>query len=110
MRPVVWPERGCNPLHDGAVGLLVRAVGNANSTRRVYVYQRRADGIYCGTLNPFGLQDHFDGGAVSWQVEYDPAENFFRLNYAVGDGIESAVLETRGLERMKFQPYGGGAP
>ena len=90
---------------DGQEELVCNVTFGADGARRAYVYQRRADGIYLGTLSTEGLPNHFDWGVNSWWEEYDPAENVFRLHYAVGDGSNESVLETHGLERMEFQPY-----
>ena len=92
---------------DGQEELVCNVMFGADGAQRAYVYQRRADGIYLGTPSIEGLQDHFDWGVNSWWSEYDWDENVFRVHYAVGDGSDSAVLETRGLERMEFQPYNG---
>ena len=92
---------------DGQEELVCNVTFGGDGAVRAYVYQRRADGIYLGTPSMEGLPDHFDWGVNSWWSEYDWDENVFRLHYAVGDGSSEAVLETRGLERMEFQPYSG---
>ena len=92
---------------DGQEELVCNVTFGADGARRTYVYQRRADGIYLGTPSIEGLPDHFDWGVNSWWSEYDWDENVFRLHYDVGDRSDGAVLETRGLERMEFQPYNG---
>ena len=92
---------------DGQEELVCNVTFGGDGAVRAYVYQRRADGIYLGTPSIEGLQDHFDWGVNSWWSEYDWDENVFRLHYAVEDGSSEAVLETRGLERMEFQPYNG---
>lgn len=86
-------ELACNVMYGG------------DGAERVYVYQRRADGIFRGYLDTEDLPGHFDWGVNSVWEEYDPAENVFRIHYAVEGQDDYAVLEAHGLERIEFEKY-----
>ena len=90
---------------DGVAELVANVQYGGDGARRVYVYQRRADGIYQGSMTTAGLPNFDDWGAnASWE-EYDPAAKIFRLHYAQKGTEEYAILETRGLERFEFTKY-----
>ncbi len=76
---------------DGQEELVCTVTYNADGAQRVYVYQRRADGVYRGWLDVWEElpADYVDWGVNSTWEEYDPAENVFFVHYAVdtdGDG------------------------
>ena len=60
---------------------------------------------YAVDLDGDGLPGHMDWGINSTWEEYDPAENVFRIHYAVEGQEDYAVLETHGLERVVFTRY-----
>ena len=91
---------------DGVTELVCNVQFGGDGAERVYVYQRRPDGIYRGYLDAEGLPGHVNGGINSVWEEYDPAENVFRIHYAVEGQDDYAVLETHGLERVEFEKYG----
>ena len=73
--------------------------------RNVFVYQRRGDTIWRGTLDLTGLPNHDNWGANSVTAEYDPEQGVFRVRYAQKGTKDFAVLETRGLGRFVFSKY-----
>ena len=90
---------------DGVTELVCNVQFGADGAERVYVYQRRADGIFRGYLDTEDLPGHLDWGINSVWEEYDPAENVFRIHYAVEGRDDYAVLEANGLERIRFEKY-----
>ena len=76
-----------------------------DGARRVFVYQRRADGIYRGHMVTEGLPNFDNRGVNASRSEYDPAARLFRLHYAQKGTREYAVLESQGLERFEFAKY-----
>ena len=90
---------------DGMKELVCNVMYGGDGAVRVCIYQRRADGIYLGWLDSDGLPGHMDWGINSTWEEYDPAENVFRIHYAVEGQEDYAVLETHGLERVVFTRY-----
>ena len=73
--------------------------------QNVFVYQRRGDTIWRGTLALTGLPNHDNWGANSVTAEYDPEKELFRVRYAQKGTEDFAVLETRGLGRFRFSPW-----
>lgn len=71
----------------------------------VYIYQRRGDEIWRGTVSLKDLPDRDDRGAVSAGVSYDPARDVFQIRYALKGQGGYGLLETTGLERVEFTPY-----
>ena len=90
---------------DGVMELVCNVQFGGDGAERVYVYQRRADGIFRGYLDTEDLPGHFDWGINSVWEEYDPVENVFRIHYAVEGQDDYAVLEAHGLERIDFEKY-----
>ena len=90
---------------DGVTELVCNVQFGADGAERVYVYQRRADGIFRGYLDTEDLPGHLDWGINSVWEEYDPAENVFRIHYAVEGRDDYAVLEANGLERVRFEKH-----
>ena len=103
-----WGEARDYPVDldgDGMEELVCNVQYGGDGAVQVCVYQRRADGVYLGYLDTEDLPGHFDWGINSVWEEYDPAENVFRIHYAVEGQEDYAVLETRGLERVVFEKY-----
>ena len=73
--------------------------------RNVFVYQRRGDGIWRGTLDLTDLPNHDNWGANSVTAEFDPEKELFRVRYAQKGTEDFGVLETRGLGRFRFSPW-----
>lgn len=92
---------------DGETELVCNVAFGEDEARRVYVYQRRSDGIYRGTPSPEGLEGFVDGGDdACWSV-YDPAENRIRLHYRAAGAEEYALVTYAGLEGLTFTPFQG---
>lgn len=90
---------------DGVPELVANVQFGGDGHQDVYIYQRRGDEIWKGTLDLEGLPNHDDWGANSTAAEYDPAEGVFRVRYAQKDTEEMGVLELRGLERVIFSKF-----
>lgn len=90
---------------DGVTELVCNVQFGGDGAERVYVYQRRADGILRGYLDTEDLPGHVDWSVNSVWEEYDPAKNVFRIHYAVEGQDDYAVLEANGLERVRFEKY-----
>ena len=73
--------------------------------RNVFVYQRRGDTIWRGTMDLSDLPNHDNWGANSVTAEFDPERSLFRVRYAQKGTEEPGVLETRGLGRFRLYPY-----
>ena len=73
--------------------------------RNVFVYQRRGDTIWRGTMDLSDLPNHDNWGANSVTAEYDPERELFRVRYAQKGTEDFGVLETRGLGRFRFSPW-----
>lgn len=70
-----------------------------------YIYQRRGSEVWLGRVDTADLPGRAGGSATSTAVIYDPARNVFQIRYKVKDQTEPGLLETSGLERVKFQLY-----
>lgn len=90
---------------DGMPELVANVQFGGDGHQDVYIYQRRGDEIWRGTLDLGGLPNHDNWGANSTAAEYDPAEGVFRVRYAQKRTKEPGVLELRGLERVTFSKY-----
>ena len=90
---------------DGLPELVANVQFGGDGHQDVYIYQRRGDEIWRGTLDLGSLPNHDNWGANSTAAEYDPAEEVFRVRYAQKDTEEIGVLELRGLERVAFSKY-----
>ena len=90
---------------DGVAELIANVQFGGDGHAMVYVYQRRGDTIYQGTLSFSDLPNHDDWGANSTYSEYDPESGVFRFHYAQVDSEEYAVLETDSLSDFAFVEF-----
>lgn len=91
---------------DGVTELIANVQYGADGATRAYVYQRRADGIYCGSLSPEELEDfRSNGGVNDYWSEYDPAEGVFRLWYNRENAEKPGLVESRDLSGFTFTKY-----
>ena len=90
---------------DGVKELVSNVVYGGDGHQNAYVYQRRGDEVWLGTINTEGLPGHDNWGVNSTAVIYDPARNVFQIKYSVKNQEEPGLLETSGLERLEFYPF-----
>ena len=90
---------------DGMPELVANVQFGGDGHQDVYIYQRRGDEVWRGTLDLEDLPNHDNWGANSTAAEYDPAEGVFRVRYAQKGTEEPGVLELRGLEQVTFSKY-----
>lgn len=90
---------------DGVKELVSNVQYGADGAQRVYVYQRRGNDVYLGTLSPDGLPDFDNWGANAYWSEYDPAERVFRFHYAQKNSEAYGVWETSDLTQLHFNKF-----
>lgn len=90
---------------DGVTELVANVTYGGDGARRVYVYQRRGNDVYLGTLSPTGLPNFDNWGANAYWSEYDPQEQVFRIHYAQKNSEEYGLLETKDLSRLTFSKF-----
>ncbi len=90
---------------DGVTELVANVTYGGDGARRVYVYQRRGNDVYLGTLSPTGLPNFNNWGANAYWSEYDPQEQVFRIHYAQKNSDEYGLLETKDLSRLTFSKF-----
>ena len=90
---------------DGVTELIANVQFNGDGGAMVYVYQRRGNTIYQGTLFLSDLPNHDDWGANSTYSEYDPKTGVFYFYYAQVGSEEYAVLTTTSLSDFDFVEY-----
>lgn len=90
---------------EGEKELVSGVTYGGDGRQSVYIYQRRGDEVWRGTLSMKDLPGREDRGAASSGVFYDPERNVFRIRYALMGQEGYGLLETTGLERVEFTPY-----
>ena len=65
---------------------------------------RTASGV--GRLSTKNLPNHDDRGVTSTAVVYNAERNVFEIRYLMKNSQEPGVVESQGLERVEFTPYG----
>lgn len=90
---------------DGVTELVANVTYGGDGARRVYVYQRRGNDVYLGTLSADGLPNFDNWGANAYWSEYDSAKKVFRIHYAQKNSEEYGLLETKDLSRLSFSKF-----
>ena len=95
---------------DGITELVANVTFGGDGARRAYVYQRRGDEIYLGTLSAEGLPNFHDWGVNSTWSEYEPSTGIFRLHYAQKNSDDYGVFEAKVLDRFRFDVFSPAPP
>lgn len=95
---------------DGVTELVANVQFGGDGAQRAYVYQRKGNDVYLGTLSVKDLPNFDNWGANATQSEYDPATGVFRLRYAQKGSEDYATLEMTTLDRFEFSLFRTIAP
>ena len=91
---------------DGGRELVNNVTYGGDGHQDVHIFQRRPDGIWMGRLSTKNLPNHDDRGVTSTAVVYNAERNVFEIRYLMKNSQEPGVVESQGLERVEFTPYG----
>ena len=91
---------------DGGMELVNNVTYGGDGHQDVHIFQRRPDGIWMGRLSTKNLPNHDDRGVTSTAVVYNAERNVFEIRYLMKNSQEPGGVESQGLERVEFTPYG----
>ena len=91
---------------DGQKELVANVAYGADGHEDVLVYRRTGDTVEQGWLDLEGKLPNFHNwGINATAARYDPAEEVFRVRYALKNSDQYGTMEFRGLGDFLFAPY-----
>lgn len=97
--------------HDGTDECVCVCTYGQGGPTEVYVYQKREDGVYCGTLDTSFVSRELLGIPGNVWSDYEEASGELTLSYPTGtlEHCRRAVRVTSGMEGLAFQKICDGA-